>query len=453
MCALSVARLGWTRSCSTACSPLRGRPMQIFYNDVYEAPLPSEHRFPMEKYRLVREHVQRSLCPNLAQFHLSPFATKEELQVVHCPSYIDRYIDGNLTDREVRRVGFPWSRGFVAKTLTSTGGTIAAMRAVAENGGMAAQIAGGTHHAFYDRGEGFCVFNDLAVAAALARREYPSTIGRRVVIVDLDVHQGNGTAVLFAQEPDVFTFSMHCRGNYFSAVQKSDLDVEVPVGAGDEDYLPMLEDHLRRVFDSFSPTFCLYQAGVDPLRNDRLGRLKMTREGLRRRNKIVYDLCVDGDIPVVVTLGGGYPRNLDPASVAYQDVVDAHGDAYIQAAEMHAQRNENLRVENRSKRSSAISVLHQETMVESGALRMENALSAQCNYEPTLWQLVAQKCTKKTFFLQISQKSFFANTQMILGSFWMSLKKKATCKSVQCSRNNKKRRALKLIFLVNKNRD
>lgn len=195
---------------------------------------------------------------------------------------------------------------------------------------FAGHLAGGTHHAFPARAEGFCIFSDIAVAAAVALRDFPSLV-KKILIVDLDVHQGNGNAVIFADDPRVVTFSMHCKGNYFSKVEQSDFDVEVPEGADDHDYLVMLEDWLPRLMDEIRPDLIFYQAGVDGLGADRLGKLRLTRGGLRLRNRLVYDLALEQRAPAVLTMGGGYPKDLDPASAAFRTVVGAHGDVYADA--------------------------------------------------------------------------------------------------------------------------
>ncbi|CAM9426428.1 unnamed protein product, partial [Hapterophycus canaliculatus] len=193
-------------------------------------------------------------------------------------------------------------------------------------------IAGGTHHAFWDRGEGFCVFSDIAVAANVALRDYPETI-RQILIVDCDVHQGNGNAVLFKSEPAVFTFSIHCKANYFSEKEKSDVDLEVEDGTEDEEYLGRLSERLPTLVDQVRPDLIFYQGGVDPLEHDRLGRLNLTREGLQVRNRLVYETSLTRGIPTVITMGGGYPTDLDPASDSFGHIVRSHRDVYEDAAD------------------------------------------------------------------------------------------------------------------------
>lgn len=249
-----------------------------------------------------------------------------------------------MTPQENRAIGFPWNRQHVERTLSSVGGTVAAMHSLFQpvagvDGSTdgdrtlpmcAGHCAGGTHHAFREHGEGFCIFSDIAVAANVCLRDYPDQVSR-ALIVDLDVHQGNGNAVLFKDEPRVFTFSMHCRSNYFSEKQQSDLDVEVEPGAGDEEYLALLAHHLPLVFARQRPEIVFYQAGVDVLASDRLGRLELTREGARRRNAMVYEAVKAADARLVVTAGGGYPIDSDADSK--RDIIGAHADVYVQAAE------------------------------------------------------------------------------------------------------------------------
>lgn len=215
--------------------PIQSNPqyeaLKLFYNDVYEVPLPQNHRFPMAKYRMVRELLQQDQVSDRIAFSVSPIATVEELGTTHCLNYVSRFVEGRLSELEVRRVGFPWSEAHVRRSLSSVGGTVAATRHVlsSQNRLLAGHLAGGTHHAFFAHGEGFCVFSDIAVAANIALREFSDRV-RSILIIDLDVHQGNGNAVLFQHDARVFTFSMHCKENLFSARQTSCLDVDLPAG-------------------------------------------------------------------------------------------------------------------------------------------------------------------------------------------------------------------------------
>lgn len=286
---------------------LSARKSHLFYNDVYEVILPPSHRFPMQKYRAVREMVQRECAGNVqVQMMVSPCATIEELSLTHSREYVTRYLNGLMTDKEIRKTGFPWTVANTMRATSSTGGTIAAMRAIMSDphSSIAGHLAGGTHHAFWDYGEGFCAFSDIAVASNLALVEFPDFV-KQILIIDLDVHQGNGNAVLFKENPHVFTFSMHCKDNYFSRKEQSDVDVELEAGMGDEEYLDKLSVWLPKLLDSVKPQLVFYQAGVDIFEGDRLGKLNITREGLQRRNAAVYKAIMDRKMKCVVTMGGG----------------------------------------------------------------------------------------------------------------------------------------------------
>jgi len=313
-------------------------PVPLYYNDIYEVPLPQKHRFPMAKYRMVREKLQLEAAQGAlhVQFEPSPLATKEDLVTCHTDDYVSRYLNNQFTEKENRRVGFPWSEASVRRSLSSTGGTIVAARAVLNRPDVrfAGHIAGGTHHAFADRGEGFCVFNDIAVAANVILRDFH--LVQRILIIDLDVHQGNGSAVLFHGDPRVFTFSMHCAGNYFSKKEASDCDVEIPTGAGDDEYLDILRNTLPKLFEAQRPQLTFFQAGVDGHESDAFGRLKLSRKGLQKRNRMTYEAALAHDSPLVVTMGGGYPRDLNVESEAFLDVVEAHADVYRACAACHS---------------------------------------------------------------------------------------------------------------------
>ena len=284
-----------------------GRKTVLYYNDVYEVELPVTHKFPMKKYRLVRETLQQEYSndPNI-EFNVSPLASIEELQLTHCPDYVNRFVNGQLTTEEVRKTGFPWSKASVERSASSTGGTIAAMRSVlsGKSSNMACHLAGGTHHAFYNYGEGFCIFSDIAVAANLALQEFPNLV-KKILIIDLDVHQGNGNAALFHDESRVFTFSMHCKENYFSKKEQSNLDVEIESKSGDKEYLDKLNLWLPLLLDTVQPELVFYQAGVDIYQYDRLGKLNITRQGLLDRNIAIYKEIMKRNLKCVVTMGGG----------------------------------------------------------------------------------------------------------------------------------------------------
>jgi acetoin utilization deacetylase AcuC-like enzyme len=318
----------------------------FYYNDIYKVPLPPSHKFPMEKYKYVRENLQDHIDPRVveAAFKVSPLATVDELTTTHCPEYVRRYMSGELTEKEIRATGFPWSEAGVNRSLSSVGGTLACMRHVMDRQRagatgavkVAAHLAGGTHHAFYDRGEGFCLFSDIAVAANCSLREYPEILDKkgadkgRILIIDLDVHQGNGNAKLFEDDPRVFTFNMHCSGNLFSQRQSSDIDVDVPNGCSGDEYLKQLSNWLPFLFENIQPQLIFFQAGVDVLENDRLGKLKLKREDVRKRNSLVYEEIRKLNVPLVVTLGGGYPKDISPDSASFKEVIGAHTDVYTQ---------------------------------------------------------------------------------------------------------------------------
>ena len=330
--ALVVGALGFRhrRSIRQSCSQYAS----LFYNDIYEVPLPAGHRFPMEKYRKVRTTLQSEFIAGVS-FIESPLATVDELATTHCRNYIQRFLTGEgMTAAEVRAVGFPWSVPGTKRALSSVGGTVAAMRAVLNGESRASgHIAGGTHHAFFDYGEGFCVFSDIAVAANLALVEYSARV-RKIVIIDLDVHQGNGNAKLFEKQPAVFTFSMHCAANLFSKKEVSDVDVEIEAGTGDAEYLKILNGWLPFLFDVVKPDLVFFQAGVDPFAGDRLGRLALTRDGLRERNSLVYEYVKSRNVPLVVTMGGGYPKSEHPAE--WLEVIECHSDCYRQMIKVFA---------------------------------------------------------------------------------------------------------------------
>jgi acetoin utilization deacetylase AcuC-like enzyme len=274
----------------------------------------------MQKYALLRRRLLEEAVFSQAELFAAELVDREQLLGAHEPAYVDAVFEGKLTESELRRLGFPWSEQLVARSRASVFGTVAAARAALEDG-IACNLAGGTHHAFAGEGTGFCVFNDIAVAARALQRE--GLIGR-AVIVDLDVHQGDGTAAIFADDPSVFTFSMHGAKNFPFRKQKSSLDVELPDGCGDDEYLARLEQHLPRVLDEADAQLLFFQAGVDPLEGDRLGRLKLSLEGLRRRDRLVLRSARALKLPAVVTLGGGYAR---PVSLS----VEAHLGTFREA--------------------------------------------------------------------------------------------------------------------------
>jgi acetoin utilization deacetylase AcuC-like enzyme len=296
--------------------------LNAFYSDHFVLPLPAGHRFPMQKYRLIREGAQTAF-PDL-EFHEAPAATDGILALAHHPDYIRRISSGTLSPVEQKNIGFPWTENMVERSRRSVGATIAACRAAIDHG-AAVNLAGGTHHAFADHGAGFCVFNDVAVAARLMQAERRA---QRIAIVDLDVHQGNGTASILARDDSVFTLSLHGEHNYPFTKEPGDLDVALPDGAGDDAYIAALEQALADLFCRFAPQLIIYLAGADPHEGDRLGRLKLTLQGLGARDRLVLDQAHQRKIPVAVTMAGGYGRNIqDTVAVHLQTIAIAAGYA------------------------------------------------------------------------------------------------------------------------------
>ena len=270
----------------------------------YTFPLPDGHRFPIAKYELLR---QRVVAAELGEVREPERVDRESLLRVHTPRYVAAFAEGTLSTEELRRLGFPWSPALVERSYRACGGTLAAVR-LALDEGVAMNLAGGTHHAFPDRGEGFCVFNDVAIAIRAVRAE-----GRiaRAAIVDLDVHQGNGTNAIFAGDDSVYTFSMHGRRNYPFTKVNGSLDVELEDGCGDDEYLSLLRDALPRALAAARPELVVYLAGADAHEDDRLGRLGLTASGLARRDVMVLESAREVGIPVAVTIAGGYGRDID----------------------------------------------------------------------------------------------------------------------------------------------
>jgi len=272
----------------------------------YTFPLPPGHRFPIAKYELLREQVLTSGIVAPEALREPARATRDALLLVHTAGYVDRFLDGSLTAVELRRLGLPWSPALVERSLRAVGGTCEAASAALDDG-IAMNLAGGTHHAFADHGEGFCVFNDVAVAVRTLQR---AGRVRRAAIIDLDVHQGNGTNAIFAGDDSVFTFSMHGGRNYPFHKVPGSLDVELADGTGDDEYLARLTTHLPDVLARSHADLVLYLAGADPHANDSLGRLGLSSEGLARRDAFVIDLCREVGFPVAITIAGGYGRNI-----------------------------------------------------------------------------------------------------------------------------------------------
>lgn len=281
--------------------------MKFFYCDRFNFFLPDGHRFPARKYPLLRERVQRaSLAPPEDIVESEP-ATDEQILRVHTPEYLRKLRDGTLSEKEQRRLGFPWSPALLERSRRSVGGTIGACRAALAEG-VAMNLAGGTHHAYPDHGEGFCVLNDVAIAARAMQDE-----GRAepIVVLDCDVHQGNGTAAIFADDETVFTFSVHGANNFPLHKEKSDLDLELLDGASDAEYLEAVEYGVRRTLHLSQPSLAIYLAGADPFEGDTLGRLKVSKVGLAARDRLVLDHCFHAGVPVAIVLSGGYAKRVE----------------------------------------------------------------------------------------------------------------------------------------------
>ncbi len=296
--------------------------MIVFYSDTFAFPLPEGHRFPIAKYRKLREKLVREHSGSFS-FVEAPLLEPEELFVAHDAAYVLNFFAGRLDPKTIRRIGLPWSPEFARRTLASAGGTVAA----AEQGlkeGIAGNLAGGTHHAFGDYGEGFCVFNDIAVAGLKLLAE--ERVGR-VGIVDLDVHQGNGTAAILAGDERFFLLDMYGRHNYPFRKVPATLEVPLDNETGDDEYLSLLEQALPRLL-SFGPDIIFYQAGVDVLADDALGKLSLTHAGVAERDRMVLRAAAEYGVPMVLTLGGGYSKPIDASVEAYAGTYQAAAEIF-----------------------------------------------------------------------------------------------------------------------------
>jgi acetoin utilization deacetylase AcuC-like enzyme len=287
--------------------------MKVFCTDQFPVPLPPDHRFPMEKYSLLRQRVVGGGLVHSNDMVVPEPASEGQLALAHDSEYVGRVLRGDLTSKELRRIGFPWSIQMVERSRRSVAATIGACRAaVAEGSGI--NLSGGTHHAHREFGAGFCVFNDVAVAARVLQAE---GCCRSIVVIDCDVHQGDGTAEIFGGDPSVFTFSIHSASNYPFHKATSDLDIALPDRAGDDEYMHALEHGARRALTLSKPNLVVYIAGADPFGDDRLGRLALTKEGLALRDTFVLRLCREARLPIAIVMGGGYSRRV-------HDTVDIH---------------------------------------------------------------------------------------------------------------------------------
>jgi len=297
--------------------------LKISWDPQYILSLPENHRFPMEKYELLPRQLLYEGSISEENLFSPISATREEILRCHSVDYLDKLLSLSLTKQEARRTGFPQTIELINREMLIMGGTLMCADFALKHG-VAMNIAGGTHHAYSNRGEGFCLLNDQGIAAM---HLLESKLASKILIVDLDVHQGNGTAEIFANNPNVFTLSMHGASNYPMKKEQSDLDIPLEDGTEDSRYLQLLDYHLKKTMDQFEPDFMFFQSGVDVLSTDKLGRLSMTREGCKERDRIVLQTAKENDIPVVCSMGGGYSEDI-------KVIVDAHANTYRLAQEI-----------------------------------------------------------------------------------------------------------------------
>ena len=274
----------------------------LVYHPSYSFPFPGRHRFPMEKFRLLHERLRDSGVAGAANLHRPGRARPALLSLAHCPEYLDRFLGNRLGEREAKRMGLPWSEDLVRRTCIAPMGTLLTAQLALKHG-IACHLAGGTHHAHYDFGSGFCILNDLAITARALRA---GGLVKRVLIFDCDVHQGDGTAAILAGDPELFTCSIHCEKNFPTRKSRSDLDVGLPVGLEDDGYLAVVEETLSDLLRQLQPDLVLYDAGVDVYAGDPLGRLAVSLTGLAERERRVLTLCREHGVPVATVIGGGY---------------------------------------------------------------------------------------------------------------------------------------------------
>jgi len=300
--------------------------VQVFYSPRYYADIGQGHIFPIRKFELVRDQLLAEGTLHPEEIIEPAPAPLEDVLLVHTEDYVSRLRSGGLTAKEIRRLGLPWSESLVRRSFYAVGGTLTATQASLTEG-YSSNLAGGTHHSFSDRGEGFCVLNDVAIAIRAMRAR---KLIRRAAIVDCDVHQGNGTATIFAGDAETFTFSMHGANNYPLFKARSTLDVELPDGTSDAAYIEALANHLPQVFQS-DPDIVFYLAGADPYRGDKLGRLALSIDGLRERDALVLRECYEREIPIVTVMSGGYGKDIN-------DTIEIHGNTIRTVKEIFERR-------------------------------------------------------------------------------------------------------------------
>ncbi|NET32817.1 MAG: histone deacetylase [Cyanothece sp. SIO1E1] len=280
--------------------------LPLIYHPEYVVPLPAGHRFPMAKFGQLYKLLLADGVADVEQFQQPMLPCRDWIELVHTSSYVQAYYEGTLDPKAQRRIGLPWSPALVKRTCRAIGGTVLTAQLALEYG-LACNTAGGTHHAFPDYGSGFCIFNDLAIAARVVQQQ---GLANKILILDLDVHQGDGTALIFQNDASVFTFSMHFEANFPHTKQQSNLDVPLPAGMEDDAYLQTLASYLPDLLAEFRPDLVLYDAGVDPHLNDRLGKLELTDTGILRREMQVLSTCITAGYPVACVIGGGYASDM-----------------------------------------------------------------------------------------------------------------------------------------------
>ncbi len=300
--------------------------MPLYFHDLYTDGIHPDARFPRDRYRLIAARFTAGATAQWVRVEAAPLATKQDVLMAHEPNYVERFLSAQMPMAERRKIGLrPWTPTIIPRTMHIMGGALAGLRHVHTYGGVAAIMAGGTHHAHVNWGSGYCVFNDLAICARVARQHLGYS---RVLVLDLDVHQGDGTATILANDAGVLTVSVHCRENFPFNKATSHHDLPVPAGSQDGTFLATVDEALA-IGVNFHPDLILFQAGVDGLKTDKLGRLELTRDGMRERNQRVFNLCTTLNVPCVVFMGGGYSRPIDAT-------IDAFFDLFWQAARTHA---------------------------------------------------------------------------------------------------------------------
>lgn len=298
--------------------------MKIYYSDLYTLQLPEDHRFPMTKYKMLRNFLIEEKILSVDELFESPLALDDELALAHDPNYVAAIKNGTVDDKILKRIGFPWSYDLYLRSCTTVGGALAAAKSALKDK-ISGNLAGGTHHAHYAAGEGYCVFNDIAVATRYLKR---NNLAKKIAIIDLDVHQGNGNSSILRQDTDVFIFSIHGEKNYPFIKVPSHLDIALPENVGDDEYLKALNRGLLEI-KKFNPDFIFYQMGVDPLIHDALGKMSLSFEGLIQRDRIVLQYAKNLNIPISLALGGGYAKPIQKSVEAYANTYRVVKELYF----------------------------------------------------------------------------------------------------------------------------